>query len=515
MNIEAIAVELRPRTPWEAVDLGFAMARRWWRPVFGAWLMVAAPLYVVVWLLLGDWPLLAVAALWWLRPMMDRVPLFVLSRSLFGATPTLKEVARALPSILRPRLFDGLVVQRLDTMRSLHLPVSELEGGPARARSRRRAVIRRAIALPASWLTACALLLNWTLLVGFLSLVLTFTPEGPQWSAAALISDTFDGAAPAWWMVALVVCDFAAISVVEPFYVAAGFGLYINRRSGLEGWDVELAFRRMARRLAALGARAAPLLLVFALAAAPAWAQEAAAQVIPAEAPAEVAAEVLEGPEFGETVTERRWRLRDRGESEEGSGWLYELLERLVEWLMGQEASAEDADPGLSGGLGMLLQGLAWVGVGLGLCWLAVALLRWYDRTSPAAPSLPSRPALTRRSGALAGAALDPEGTDAVVAAARRLIAEGLQAEALALLYRSAVGRLVDRGLPLADGATEGECLRAVRYDTAAGLSQDAVAFFGRLTRSWQAAAYAHQAPDADVLSVLCEGWGAHFGEAG
>ena len=38
----------------------------------------------------------------------------------------------------------------------------------------------------------------------------------------------------------------AAVLVLEPFYVAAGFGLYLNRRTMLEGWDIEVALRRIA-----------------------------------------------------------------------------------------------------------------------------------------------------------------------------------------------------------------------------------------------------------------------------
>jgi hypothetical protein len=35
-----------------------------------------------------------------------------------------------------------------------------------------------------------------------------------------------------------------AVACLEPFYVAAGFGLYINRRVELEAWDIEQEFRR-------------------------------------------------------------------------------------------------------------------------------------------------------------------------------------------------------------------------------------------------------------------------------
>jgi hypothetical protein len=42
--------------------------------------------------------------------------------------------------------------------------------------------------------------------------------------------------------------------LIEPFYIAANFGLYINRRTQLEAWDIELSFRKMAARLSNKGA---------------------------------------------------------------------------------------------------------------------------------------------------------------------------------------------------------------------------------------------------------------------
>jgi hypothetical protein len=36
MDLERVAAVIRPRTPWEAVDLGFGMARAWWKPVWAA-----------------------------------------------------------------------------------------------------------------------------------------------------------------------------------------------------------------------------------------------------------------------------------------------------------------------------------------------------------------------------------------------------------------------------------------------------------------------------------------------
>ena len=35
-----------------------------------------------------------------------------------------------------------------------------------------------------------------------------------------------------------------AVLFIEPFYVAAGFAMYLNRRAEIEAWDIEQEFRR-------------------------------------------------------------------------------------------------------------------------------------------------------------------------------------------------------------------------------------------------------------------------------
>jgi hypothetical protein len=43
----------------------------------------------------------------------------------------------------------------------------------------------------------------------------------------------------------LVACAYAAVvGLLEPFYVGAGFAMYLNRRVELEAWDIEQEFRR-------------------------------------------------------------------------------------------------------------------------------------------------------------------------------------------------------------------------------------------------------------------------------
>ena len=36
----------------------------------------------------------------------------------------------------------------------------------------------------------------------------------------------------------------AVVLFLEPFYVAAGFAMYLNRRVVLEAWDIDQEFRR-------------------------------------------------------------------------------------------------------------------------------------------------------------------------------------------------------------------------------------------------------------------------------
>ena len=90
-----------------------------------------------------------------------------------------------------------------------------------------------------------------------------------------------------------------------------------------------------------------------------------------------------------------------------------------------------------------------------------------------------------------------PAGLEGVAA---RLWAEGRIRAALALLYRGALAHLVHRyQAPLAEGATEGDCLRKAREAPA----QASADYFARLTRTWLEVAYAGLAPAPGLGSPL------------
>ena len=76
------------------------------------------------------------------------------------------------------------------------------------------------------------------LVLGLLALLPWLTPADDQTPWLALL---FEGGS---WMTGIVLtCFVAAVAIVEPFFVGAGFAMYLNRRVELEAWDIEQEFR--------------------------------------------------------------------------------------------------------------------------------------------------------------------------------------------------------------------------------------------------------------------------------
>jgi hypothetical protein len=91
-----------------------------------------------------------------------------------------------------------------------------------------------------------------------------------------------------------------------------------------------------------------------------------------------------------------------------------------------------------------------------------------------------------------------------VPAAIRQLLESGRIRQALGLLYRATLARLVHEGqLRIPDSATEGECRSLV----AASRPAPEADYFGRLTRLWIRCAYGHLDPQAEQILALADTW--------
>ena len=87
MNLDKLQVHASMRSGWQSLDLGFLMARAWWRPLLMASLIPALPLMIVLLIIFAENPFWAVFIVWWLKPFCERLPLFTASRLLFDEAP--------------------------------------------------------------------------------------------------------------------------------------------------------------------------------------------------------------------------------------------------------------------------------------------------------------------------------------------------------------------------------------------------------------------------------------------
>jgi hypothetical protein len=484
-----MSVRLRPRNAWEALDLGLELVRANARSVYGAWLIAYVPVAVVVVALLWQTPFLAWLALWWLKPLFDRVALAITARRLFGDDAAPGAVARSLATLAwRSGIVGALTWRRLDFARSLHLPVYQLERLSGKAARERIRVLDREARGPAVWLSFLFLMTELIFGLGVSLLIAFLTPV--QVPVGTLLEGWFIGRFDQG--IAGTILGALAACVVEPFYVACGFTLYLQRRTILEGWDIELRFRQLTERVEKArkqaGAVAASLLAALVIAVATP-AQEARAQQ-PAERKAvEEIKKVLADPDFGRKGTRTRIRYV-------GPDWQGKADAKPFDWSwMGK----------VSQWMGELSRAAAWVAGALALCFVLYHVAR-YIRTHRFGALGPRRPDF------LFGMDVRPESLpDDVAGTADALAREGKVREALSLLYRGALVRFMDAGVEFRHGDTEGDCMR--RVDAAQAPSRKA--YFRRLVDAWQSLAYAHDVVELASVTSLARGWRDEFDRDG
>ena len=548
MRLENIAIALRPRSVWEAIDLGYAMAQTWWPSLIKAWCMVYLPAALLINLLCWKYPTLAVFVLWWLKPAFDRVLLHVLSGAVFGATPTLRETRAALKRLWwKNGLFAALTYARFNPARSFTLPVVQLEGVRGKLAAKRRRVLAREGSGAAIALTVISMFVEATMGFSIYLLLNTLIPGESvfNFSWQAMMNPEKDLAAH--YLSNAI--NAVVISVLEPFYVAAGFAIYLNCRTAIEGWDVELQFKRMAARLTAantaagsLSRRAAAVLLVaggLAFAVMPVnhviartqtetptqtqtqtqtehadtggnckpdnannveVAEDDSSDTQTPETGALAAAErVLKGKEFGEY--QKSWEIKYVGPT-----WSQEKKPKPktdIKWLAAiAEFFAKSA------------RVIAWIGgalLVLALIYLIarhVGLSGWRLGKSRDAPEI------------LFGLDVRPESLpDSVPAAARNLLAAGDTRGAVSLLYRGALVSLIQDGrIDIARGDTELELVGRVRqkYGSANANANEVegdakASYFATLISIWQRVAYARQVVPPAEITPLIDSWATHF----
>ena len=491
MQINRLAIEVRPRNPWEAMDLGMRMALSWWRPVYGAWLAAYLPVIAVITLICAQLnaPIIAWLLVWWLKPLLERVPLYVLSRAVFGETPRIVEAMRALPSLLRTAPLWRLLLTRFSLSRSCCLPVMMLEGLPRKERRARFRVLLKGMANSAVWLTIVCLHLEMVVALGAYALLEMFIPRTLE--AQLGIKELFALGLPGWYVWLFYALAVFSYLVIGPLYVASGFSLYLNRRTLLEGWDIELGFRRMAERLnqsKVLGRAALMLLCVLGLTGA--LPSDALAAPRNAEAQQHID-QVMRRPEFSTKKIIESWRYIGKKDQEDAraNNAFWQTLRAL------------------SKGLAWFAKGIFYFILFAGVVWLVINHRRWLNWVRGVKPAPRYQPP-----GHLFGLDIRPESLpDNLADAALKLWQSGDARSALSLLYRGALSRLAQQeSVTLKASDTEGDCLQEVKRTQAPTSS----GYFAQLTTAWQTVAYAGRAPHSTVGEALCREYTEHFGVA-
>jgi hypothetical protein len=219
----------------EAADLGVCLCQSAAREVYLCYFVTALPAFALSLATYEIATWLPFLLIWWFKPWLDRTVLFVLSRAAFGQSTTVGDLIRNQRRVLWGQLLVSLTLRRFSPWRSFTQPVYQLEGLALLAARKRVRQIRRGRTTAAALMTSAFCLTETVLMVALFSLIFWFTPGQ---------TDPFDPGVWSTFEFPIACAYVIAILFLEPFYVAAGFAMYLNRRAQLEAWDIEQELRR-------------------------------------------------------------------------------------------------------------------------------------------------------------------------------------------------------------------------------------------------------------------------------
>lgn len=522
MNLDQVTLEIRPRSAWEAVDLGILMAKRWWLPMMKVWLLASLPIFILALIIPSKWYWLGGALIWWLKPIYERPLLHILSHAVFNDLPDTRSTFKLFPSLARKQIIASLTWRRFSPSRSMDLSVLQLEGLSGARRQERLGVLHREDSSPAGWISFMGLGMEFFLWIGILSFIWALLPRelDIEWAGLFFTQDSVE------LHKLQLLLWYLALGLTAPFYVACGFALYLNRRIKLEAWDIDIAFRRIANKRRNSNTTLASWLFAFALGFGVfsidtqrnVYADdqlpevESSAEMLPDEEykgepvidkPVGEFAEidrthaqtsikdVMQQAEFGRKEITRTIKFDDTDDEPS------EFWEKFFDFLRNFEGFLAAAS---------LLEILLWLGVTALIAFVIYRYRNWlaaqFVRISPT-PAPKAKPIT------LFGMDLTRESLpEDINANALSLLQAGNTRAALALLYRASLFHLIHSGVDIHDGHTESECVQLMREHFIKNThAQSRIEYFARLTRVWQYLAYGHQMPSAVTAQDLCATW--------
>lgn len=529
MNLNKICIVPRARGAWEAVDLGFLLAKVWYRELFLLWCLPALLLFLILLIALPtEWLWASVIIVWWLAPLWDRGPLHYASLKFFGDNISVSATMRKLPSIYKIDIFPWLIWRRFNFTRSFDMPVTLLEHLKGSDRSQRLAVLHRNPSNASIWLTIALLHFQVFLSIAVIFFLFVMMPE----YSPIHINEVFNSQ-HTYIDIGIYVLAFFSMAVVAPFYTLAGFALYINRRMALEGWDIEIRFRQLAenqRKLRAKasskmsGATSASSLLICLFMFCSLWSFDSSAEKTQAEQTSntqgtadtsekityvnnnekakQLIAKILTGEVFHSKETISGWRLKESEPNEVNGD---------PEWWINFHKSVEDFAKKFKNQFSTLagiIEFFLWI---LVISFIIFMIYHYRQALANTLTSITSitqnRPPKNNQQAPEELFGLDlreqslPEDIPSEV---RQLWQQNDHRAALSLLYRACLYRLIHQwGFDFSEGDTEGDCAKLVKLQGDASLSD----YTEQLTQCWQLVAYAHRNPENNAVETLCQRW--------
>lgn len=551
MQLDKLLLDLRPRPHWQALDLGMFLLRSSGSTVYAAWLALWLPLMALMCLMVWWQPQLAwlwILLPWWLRPMLERIVVYILARAVFSEHVSWLDAIKAWPGQWRGGSLRLLTWWRLFMPgRGLFQAIWQLEGARGAAAARRIDIIGRdGTASAAYWYGIVCAHFEMILMFGSTGLLSLFMSDQDLANPLSLLMASNANANEASWLGCL--SEAVAGGIIGPIYSACTFTLYLNRRAALEAWDIEIVLRQLALQRASLNhlPTAKPaivrgvLLLTFIslVSTLPAPAQAASSSdkqaksaltcLSPQAQRAEDEAKGIKSPSFNPmpgsrhvplnlTQTTEQQHLRDEVAdifaNDDLRGFHCVEIWQLKNPLKKDDETKKSSLPHWAIG--------DWVAklVKLLLVLTAIIAILWlWRRYSDRLPSwlLPRRKSANQVPPSISGWDIRPESLpDDVSAAVLQLWKDGQQRTAMALLYRASLSRLnYQHELCFPDGATEDDCVVIARNASQQGqLSDNLLSLFVAIAALWTRGAYGQRWPQQSELEELCRRWSTGFAE--
>jgi len=486
VQLDKITLTLRPRSAWESIDLGFRLARLHWQAMYLAWCAFFIPCFIIVLMLpISLWWQLFI--LWWFKPLYDYAMLYILSYKIFDEHIGLKSLyTTALPIFIKNRLFYMLTLGRFDFARSFTLPIWLLERVHGQAAQQRKKILHYNHVNYAIGLTLICLFLQQVLPLSLIPAFSLFQLEQLQWFNQLSLSFAQHETLVNFLKLLLIT---TAWSCIEPFYVGAGFTLYLNRRTVLEAWDIELVFKKMNLRLHHT------VLLVTTLLCSVLFLTPATlhADTLPPQQAQYAIEEVLKEEVFNREKKQNIWQKRTQEKARDNAtkqfNSLFSFWNTIGDILSFFAASTE-----------FLIKA--------GLVFALILLLIYFRPQRVVLPNLNRIHSTTEQEWALHTTETYPKD---ITKAVLKLWQQQQAYAALSLLYRATLLILKKRdGVNIATSHTEEECLQRVQ---AAKLDSKLHHYFQQLVKTWMYLAYAQRLPTQTEMQQLCDTWQLYFGD--